>query len=273
MDRESLILSKIWSQVRGPFKQILCTSHTWERYDYNRAGCLGCGIQHLCSQDLQGSRCPLQTSDDGSICCEITGLSIPVVRYGKEFVPCCEIASTPTLFDNVEEFVSTTVNKILYSRCSQNACQQDVHRKISIFQTSLIRCLKNHKEKKTHSPACIPLLVANVLHLSKISPRTAPSKRIGEKCIPILAKCISDLMINSSKSRQWLTDFFIVGLLYLMRQGLVFAGKQWLPKIPSLQVCLPPENMLFKVFKISSKILCEVENEVKYILRTRVGSN
>jgi hypothetical protein len=61
-----------------------------------------------------------------------------------------------------------------------------------------------------------------------------------------------------------------VGLLYLMKQGLTIQNTQWLPQVQALQQCLPHETCLEKAFKLSMKLVCETENEVKLALRHRV---
>jgi hypothetical protein len=53
----------------------------------------------------------------------------------------------------------------------------------------------------------------------------------------------------------------------MMSAGLVVQGREILPCWPELRVVLPQENHLAKYWDISSKIICETENEVKLILR------
>ena len=55
--------------------------HTWERFDYDRAGCLKCGTLHCCGSTTSNSRCPLETTEDGSVCCTWTVFCVPTVRY------------------------------------------------------------------------------------------------------------------------------------------------------------------------------------------------
>ena len=271
MSSSAVVLSNIWRTVRGPFRKLSCKEHRWERYDYNQAGCLDCGVEHICNQDLAGSCCPLQTADDGSVCCVITGFSLPVIRYGKEFIPGCGMTVLHKEAVDFSVVVASVVDKILYSAASRQACEEDMTRKIGGFRALLLRTLKEHKLKHPRQTVCLPVLIGNVLHALKLPRRTLPDADLGRRCSPILSRCIGELLASCRYPKQLLTEGFILGLLYLMRQGLVFEGKSWLPKIKSLQLCLPPETLLFKLFKISNKTICEVENEVKCILRRNVG--
>ena len=61
---------------------------------------------------------------------------------------------------------------------------------------------------------------------------------------------------------------FIVGLLYLMRTGMcICENVEIVPRIPELQYVLPSENQVKVLFKLSTKIMTEVENIIKMTLR------
>jgi hypothetical protein len=61
---------------------------------------------------------------------------------------------------------------------------------------------------------------------------------------------------------------FVVGLLYLMRTGLIICGNvEIVPKIRELNDVLPSENHIKVVFKMSTKIMTEVENFIKMTVR------
>jgi hypothetical protein len=59
----------------------------------------------------------------------------------------------------------------------------------------------------------------------------------------------------------------IIGLLYLLRSGLVHRDITVLPKYASLAYLLPPENYI-NLFGVKSKIITETENVIKCQLRT-----
>ena len=63
-------------------------------------------------------------------------------------------------------------------------------------------------------------------------------------------------------------DHFVIGLLYLLRNGIVmFDTVQVLPRIPLLRRLLPMETCLKAQFKIPCKIITEVENITKIALK------
>ena len=267
------MLSNIWKAVRRPFRSLNCNKHQWERYDYNLAGCLCCGLQHVCKADLCVCTCPLVTLDDGCVGCTITGFVIPVIRCGKEFTSQVARIETPVELPDYHSCVSRTVHKLLYSATAQSAYRNEIGHKLRIYRAACIRMCKEYKQANPNQPVCVPVLLAQVLHSLRLHPRAPVVTQVIHRCTEILMRCISDLVPHSRNKKQLGSENFIVGVLYLMRQGLVFEGVTWLPKIPSLHLCLPQENTLSKVFKISNKVICETENDIKSMLRHRAGLN
>ena len=62
-------------------------------------------------------------------------------------------------------------------------------------------------------------------------------------------------------------DGLVCGLLYLLRTGLTYKSNVLLRPIEEIGPCLPHENRLKTYFNISSKVLTEVENELKLVYR------
>ena len=59
-----------------------------------------------------------------------------------------------------------------------------------------------------------------------------------------------------------------VGLLYMIRQGIVVHEMVVLPRIQSLETLLPLENHLDLFFGVKAKCITETENVVKIVLRS-----
>jgi hypothetical protein len=59
----------------------------------------------------------------------------------------------------------------------------------------------------------------------------------------------------------------VVGLLYLLRRGVVVHNVTVLPKMTELRAVLPLEQHLVTIFNIRSKIITEAENVIKFNLR------
>ena len=278
---EQTPLHSIWKAVRGPFRTIHCTEHKWERYDVNHAGCLTCGELHRCSGNtLQGSTCPFVTLDDGAVVCPITGLCIPVVRCGKEFsVQPLDTPHIPPRIPGLQfhSRVQHTVDQTIYSHLVRQEQVRIIDRQLQLAKALFIKFVKQFKTdsaKNAGKTICIPTAVAYILQALKLHPIRPPPPTLGVRCSTVLTSCIIDLIASSpplaSNRVKLQSGPFIVGLLYLMKQGLVFNNTQWLPKVQLLNECLPPENQLQTMFSISTKTICETENEVKRILRHRM---
>ena len=58
-----------------------------------------------------------------------------------------------------------------------------------------------------------------------------------------------------------------VGVLYLLRNGIIVHETVVLPKLPVLDLLLPSESQLFTFFGVRAKCITETENIIKIILR------
>jgi hypothetical protein len=94
-------------------------------------------------------------------------------------------------------------------------------------------------------------------------------RKIAMWCAEAIAKHLrilsqlSPLSIPDNKMRQ-----SVVGLLYLMRSGVVFHDTVVLPRNDLLLDVLPLESNLEGVFKIKGKCITEMENIVKGVFRS-----
>jgi hypothetical protein len=81
------------------------------------------------------------------------------------------------------------------------------------------------------------------------------------RILHILLNVAKDVVVSVKE------EILIVGLLYLMRSGLVIGNMSILPKVQLLETLLPTENNLFAFFGIKCKTITETENLVKLQLR------
>ena len=265
----------IWREVRGPFRALDCgANHSWERYDAHRAGCLRCGLAHECSEHLTDSTCPLAHLDDGSVCCTITGCCTPNVRYGKnEYVDTSvrpeEKAATvqPDIFDEV----LGVVEWFLMGSISTSCKQEEVARTLARCHSLTVKILKQHKmdtsRQGVRTLPCLPSILAETLQTLRPRQCSSASSLLCRQCAHHITKCILNLKLGSAQAKR---TSLVIGLLYLMKQGLTIQNVQWLPRMPLLHQCLPHETCLEKMFKLSMKLVCETENEIKLALRQRV---
>ena len=59
----------------------------------------------------------------------------------------------------------------------------------------------------------------------------------------------------------------VIGLLYMIRQGIIVHELVVLPRLPGLSALLPLESHLDTTFNVKAKCITETENVVKIILR------
>jgi hypothetical protein len=263
----------VWHTVRGPFRAVACADHRWERYDVHRAGCLLCGACHECTPDTVGSVCPFAQLDDGSICCTITAFSPAVVRYSKHEYT--DTAAPPEnraqkrhdLFDEVHG----TVEWFLMGDVARACKTEEAERTLQRCATLLVKTLKQQKvDSAGDGVGCLPCLLtalARITHQLSPRPTLAATHELCEFCARHITKCLVSLGIGLAQNRRVST---VVGLLYLMKQGLVIQNAQWLPRVSALVYSLPHETCLEKYFKLSMKLVCETENEIKLALRQKI---
>lgn len=265
----------IWRKVRGPFRVMRCTQHTWERYDVQNAGCLLCGAAHECKIFLNESDCSLERMEDCSLCCSITGFCVPTVRYSDcEYVEGITYEKSKTIcnknnkvvFDDVLSLVKWFISGKLAESCKID----EVNKTVVRIHAASVKILKNHKlsspQNQTKIP-CILTVLAQTLHQLKLKVYKSPPHDLCIFCATHITLCLNNLRLANVQNRK---VNLILGMLYLMKQGLVIQNKQWLPKTPELAQCLPHETSLEKVFKLSMKLVCETENEIKLALRQQV---
>lgn len=274
----------IWQKVRGPFRGVSCANHKWERYDVQRAGCLVCGAAHECMPHLVDNRdCPLIHLCDGEVCCSITGFCLPVVRYSSDeyidhaapppgMVDDRKRLSAASQVDILGDDVQTIVEWFLLGGSSQACKREEVDRTLARCQALIVKAFKQHKldtaGEATRCLPCLPAIIAQTIH--QVHPRNCSraTPDLCSFCVQHITRCLVNLGIHQVTQSKRVS--LVVGLLYLMKQGLTIQNVQWLPRAPSLAQCLPHETCLEKTFKLSMKLVCETENEVKLILRQRV---
>jgi hypothetical protein len=263
----------VWHTVRGPFRAVACVEHRWERYDVHRAGCLLCGACHECAPDTVGSVCPFAQLDDGSLCCTITGFSPAVVRYSKhEFIETdAQPENRAQKHHDLFEEVHSTVEWFLMGAVARACKLDETERTVQRCAALLVRSLKQHKSESVLSGGvclpCLPVALARVVHQLRPRPVLSPDRELCAFCAQHIARCLIALHLPVPQNKRVST---VVGLLYLMKQGLVIQNTQWLPRVAALAHCLPHESCLDKFFKLSMKLVCETENEIKLALRQKI---
>ena len=83
-----------------------------------------------------------------------------------------------------------------------------------------------------------------------------------------ITRCLHILKANGIRVSQGqrLRDM-VCGMMYMLKNGLVYRDRVLLAAIPEVEKCLPHENKIEAHFGISSKVICMTENEVKLVFR------
>jgi len=266
----------IWKRVRGPFYRVSCAEHKWESYDIQHSGCLLCGAHHECSDSLGTNKCPLIHTDEGGLCCTITGYCIPTLNLSdKEFVDHVQFVAAPGAshppMPKLEE-IQSVVRWFLTGSQSTKCKSEEITKTILKYQFALVKALKQSKLRRHRSSAstrpCVVSAISQALHHIKPKHVRRASEELCTFCSTHIFKCLNSLRLASVQTRK---INIIIGMLYLMKQGLVIQNVQWLPRVPALSQCLPHETSLEKTFKLCMKLVCETENEIKLALRQRVN--
>lgn len=252
---------------------IACSNHDWERYDVQSAGCKRCGALHTCNIHLCDNNCSLVRLEDYSTCCTITGFCLPTVRYSDcEYV---ESVSYPVgkesgchaklPFDEVLSLVKWFLTSKFSIVCKTN----EVNKSLSRVNATSLKVLKHLKMTTpcARRPVCFLTALAQTLHQLKLKRFSRASQELCAFCATHITTCLNKLCLVNLSNRKANVVF---GMLYLMKQGLVIQNTQWLPRTPELAHCLPHETNLDKVYKLSMKLVCETENEIKLALRHQV---
>jgi hypothetical protein len=174
----------------------------------------------------------------------------------------------PDIFDEV----LGTIRWFLMGPTAIACKQEEVERILARFHATIIKTLKQHKmdtARQIPPPLpCLPSVLANTIDAMHLRTCARATPQLCHFCANHIAKCINVLGMGHVHAKR---VSLVVGLLYLMKQGLIIQNVQWLPRVPSLERCLPHETCLEKTFKLSMKLVCETENEIKLALRQRVN--
>ena len=267
----------VWRTLRRPFRYPRCVECRWELFDSNAAGCLKCGAHHLCASNAIDSKCPLAQNDDGTRVCTITGLILPEVHYAKdEYMDTCVAApGPPEPLDVsegvclVEHEVTRVVERLLLGSAARRYREEENARQSRKVASGLHKCLRQAKLRGlVERPNICRYLAETMYNERGLRFVSAASGGLAQQCMRQIIACLLDLRAKGVKFVPGpRLDGLVCGLLYLLRTGLTYKSNVLLRPIEEIGPCLPHENRLKTYFNISSKVLTEVENELKLVYR------
>ena len=261
-------LVHLWRQLRSPFPLPFATSKShvceWEKIEVDVLGCTLCGKVHACEYGL--CQHVIETSD--ALVCELSGVVVYEKRYVEtEFMD--TMCITGTDIADPQEDITDDVEQIVRSLlCSPR--QARVQRSLMLGMLEKCSCLFDKQLRQSHNAmnVCIHTLshfssTPYVFAYVSTEVRERLVLHTVEQCVRILHMLTQHGMHIRVNEVQRLA----VGIVYLMRCGVIMNGVFVLPRVPELETLLPPETSLLSAFGIHPKYITEMENRLKYCLR------
>jgi len=269
----------IWRTLRRPFRYPRCEPGKcqWEVFDCDEAGCMRCGAHHHCASNAVDSRCPLAQNDDLSRVCTITGQILPEVRHApEEFLDTCAAApgrgegyDPLAAVCDLEDEVQRVVEGLLLGPKARRYREEENARQARKVSVGLHKALRQAKLKGLTCPPSVCRFLAEVIGQERnLRFVASASGDLCRQCVRQIVVCLVELRGKGVKFAPGpRLEGLVCGLLYLLRTGLTYRNHVLLMPIEEIAGCLPYENKLEAYFGISSKAICETENEMKLVFR------
>lgn len=246
-----------------------CLPVDFENFDVDQAGCLLCGKIHVCDK----GHCVL-SEEDGHVVCEITGYCVRKKIFSdNEFVDtvACISQDYQAQLQNVDSNqLEFWIEDVLVGH--KHVLVDERRRNKTRKQAILMRILKHFKTTKAN----LNLIDVFTCFINATKNIREPLL-LPESTLRVIVKQCSDIVITFcgrffllSKSVPSVNKLhgFIIGILYLMRNGLrMHDCIELLPPYPILHNILPVETQIKRIFRMSTKIMTETENTIKRNLK------
>lgn len=201
--------------------------------------------------------------------CEITGFVLPEVRHGKdEFMDTVQLTDSRPVLAELDAEVHSTVWNLLLSPAA-GMCRKDENARMTRkLGTGLFKALKAAKLYTRGLPRMHHVMAAMAVSEKNIRFNLEASPELTRFCSQSILVCLLDLRAKGFRVTTGVRlRSLAVGLLYLLRSGIVFHSHVILPAVPEIASCIPSESKLEQYFGYSSKVVTSIENECKLFLR------
>jgi hypothetical protein len=195
-----------------------------------------------------------------------------VVVHGKKFVE-TEFLDTMvvfgseqmqvqnSMFEEVEQIVTAILSSSLHTRMRENALLSTLLKLNNKLQAAIEKCDVNLMLVCTE-------FISSCMKTPYIFPvsddkRRRYAKEATEQC----CKVLQILIQNGMHVRGFEIQRLAVGVLYLMRSGVVFQDVHVLQQRTDIYNLLPPETNLNGSFGVHPKCITDIENRLKFCLR------
>ena len=272
---------RLWWSVRGPFRLPIrchqCALGDWEVFDVDKAGCMQCGKLHMCSED----KCIGEMENDHKAC-EITGCWTRTRNFQQGYTDTAipppnatNCVTNPAARPWVEsEQVAKWMHVLLTSETAKKCIQREIKRVSDKASSAFNKVAKGFK-LDGRQPNLLEIFAETRFALGNLRvPGRLPQckKEVDE----LIRACVIAVVGFTGNFRWVLSpfvpsvklDLFVIGLIYMLRHGLVmYDTLHVIPRFPVLRRLLPMETSLKAHFKVPCKIITETENTVKNALK------
>lgn len=261
-------ITKLWKMLRQPFTlppaSLGYHECRWEHLDMDVLGCLLCGKIHACAD----GRCVSTVEVEDGVVCTLSGVLIRNKRFvDNEFMSHVQLTdSVPShnVFD--EETCSDDVRSVVHNLLCSEMSKTLHFRSVFLHMNRSRLKLKN---AENIALACAELMgdcihTLNLTHFNAAA-RKAMVKPVSKCIVKVVGTLVHNFRMPLKEGE---LKSVTVGMLYLMRKGVMFEDLTVLPALSELRGYLPSENMLAAFFDIKSRTITESENRVKFALRT-----
>lgn len=264
-----------WRLLRQPFilPLSICKKCKWECFADDMAGCVWCGAVHHCGV----SPCQNVVQTEDAMVCEITGIVAKSKIFSEmEFSESVIVYSENTPYfqqqTSIIEDVYAYVYEILLSSNAEQVLRQEKIRAVCRLYSSMITELNTNlrKDKSINILSLIEKgMLKNANFRIKVSFDVEMRNEVAVRATDAIRKfVVCTYMLETLRIRPSELRGVVIGLLYLLRTGIHFEGHTVLPQISELQNLLPLESSLNKFKNFHARMITEVENRVKFTIRS-----
>jgi len=254
----------IWKSLRTPFILPAMAQHhcEWENIDMGVLGCRVCGTVHVCN--FMSCKNVLETNE-GTVC-ELSGIVIHNKKYSDtEYMDTLVLSQAmPVCTDDFDAQIESAVAMMLLGPIGNRTRR-------TLMSAQLLILSRNMKDLDSVVSSCMHFFkkVAATPYLSHFMPATRRSELVCDAtkdCVRLIRIMLSTGMNIKVQEVLKIT----VGLLYLMRSGVLYKKIVILSKRSDLRTILPPENVLLKNYGVHPKFITETENRLKFTIRREI---
>lgn len=287
---------KAWQSLRQPFilPKGYCSvkPHDWEPIAVDMAGCKKCGEIHICNEQ-EPTNCNQESIENVTVCC-ITGFVLRTNNFQGNWTFREAGSNSGILQSAYGEFSkprgSTTKEVIsleetrrlcFHLLCSQftlESFEKEYRKMTARIKWSFSRHVREYKHNNNNQEnplniiSLISIMMWDDLRGLRFIPTSNTSKMrhdLAEKAAIYIYRFIC--LTSGKRSFHALyhdmkVSNFCIGLLYMLRTGLVHYNTVVLPCLPKLKHLLPTENQIDR-FGFRSKIITMAENSIKGFFR------